>query len=494
MNILVRGSHVIVSAMDGESGVIRDGAAYFSGNKVGEVGEYQDLKKKYPEAEVVGNGKQLLIPGLIDGHSHGGGLTFIQCGMPYDYLENVLFDWAYMPGIESGLKAMLSAVRHLMNGCTTMHHNYWGEEPNLVENAEKIIQGYMKTGIRLAYSPGGRNVNTIALDDEDFYTTLPHDLKEFIAPMVFNDKEGIVGKYLELFDYLYGKYNGETVRIIFGPSWVQGSTDDFLTRVKKKADELGKIQIHIHTLQSPVQKAYGLKKYGKSLLAHLDDLGLVDKNLTLGHAVFLTQEDIDLLAEKGASTTHHPSCNFAVRNGISPVYSLLKAGVNVAIGIDDKGINDDEDIIMELKLAYNIHRVSGFDLVHTPALSPWEILRVGTVNGARVCGYEGEVGELRPGMNADAVLIDLDEMLNKPWASPDASFGDIFIHRAKGAHVNTVIVDGKIVMRKEASQGISPEQRAFAEKLQAVKTYCQKWYEGWEKIDYKPFYMMNSRV
>jgi cytosine/adenosine deaminase-related metal-dependent hydrolase len=491
--------------------VIRDGAVYFSGDKIGEVGEYHTLKNRHPESEIVGNGKQLLMPGLIDGHSHGGGLTFIQCGMPYDYLENVLFDWAFMPGIEPEINATLSAVRHLRNGCTTMHHNNWSEEPNLAENAEKKIQGYMKTGIRLAYSPGGRNVNTLALDDEDFYKTLPSDLQEFAAPMVFNDKELIVKKYLELFDYLYEKYNGENIRIILGPSWVQGSTDDFLTRVKQKAEELGKVQIHIHTLQSPVQKAYGKKKYGKSLLAHLDDLGLVDKNLTLGHAVFLTQEDIELLAQKGASTTHHPSCNFAVRNGISPVYALLKRGVNVAIGIDDKGINDDEDIIMELKLAYNLHRVSGFDLKRTPALSPWDILGVGTVNGAKVCGYQGEVGELRPGMCADAVLVDLDEILHEPWVSPNANIGNLFMHRAKGTHVNTVIVNGRVVMkerkfltvdvdslydevRKEASRGITPEQKAFAGKLQKIKSYCQKWYEGWENIDYQPFYLMNSEV
>ena len=81
MDIITRGSHVVVSAVDGEKGVIKDGAVYFSGNKVLEVGEYKTLKEKHPEAEVVGNGKQLLIPGLIDGHSHGGGLTFIQCGM-----------------------------------------------------------------------------------------------------------------------------------------------------------------------------------------------------------------------------------------------------------------------------------------------------------------------------------------------------------------------------------------------------------------------------
>ena len=82
------------------------------------------------------------------------------------------------------------------------------------------------------------------------------------------------------------------------PKWVQGSTDDFLVRVKSRADELGKLPIHIHTLQSPYQKAYGIRKYGKSLLGHLDDLGLVDDNLVLGHAVYVNESDIQLLATK----------------------------------------------------------------------------------------------------------------------------------------------------------------------------------------------------
>jgi len=183
-------------------------------------------------------------------------------------------------------------------------------------------------------------------------------MRKFAHALVSYDKEEIIERYIELFDELHNRYNGENTRIIFGPSWVQGCTDDFLLRVKERADELGKVQIHIHTLQTPVQKAYGIKKYGKSLLFHLDDLGIVDQNLTLGHAVFLTDEDIDLLASKNASTTHHPSCNLAVRNGISPVYYLCRAGVNVALGIDDKGINDDEDAIMELRLIHRLQEPS----------------------------------------------------------------------------------------------------------------------------------------
>ena len=306
------------------------------------------------------------------------------------------------------------------------------------------------------------------------------------------------------------KYDNDENRVIFGPSWVQGSTDEFLQRVKARADELGKRQIHIHTLQTPIQKAYGIKKYGKSLLAHLDDLGLVDTNLTLGHAVFLTESDIELLADKGGSVTNHVSCNLAVRNGIAPVYFMIKAGVNAAMGLDDKTINDDEDAVMELRLIHKLHRVSGFDLQKTPTLDAFDVLKMGTVNAARVCGFEGELGGIKPGMKADVILVDLEEIMEDPWMSPDLNIAEIFIGRAKGVHVDTVIVGGKVVMenrkmltfdveelykevRKQAAKGISAEQRRFAEMLQKIKPYYQKWYEGWEDMEYEPFYMMNSR-
>jgi 5-methylthioadenosine/S-adenosylhomocysteine deaminase len=511
MELLVRGRYVITSAVEGIKGILTDGAVYISDDLIAEVGSFSSLKEKYPKAQVKGNGKQLLLPGIIDGHSHGNGLTSIQKGMTYDFLENLLIDWAYLSGIDVHLNTMLSAVRHIRSGCTTMHVNYWGEEPNSLENAEKVITASRATGIRLSYSPGGRNVNALALDDEEFFKTIPLDLQEFARPMVYFNKKEFVRRYFELFDTLYSRHSGDCVRVIFGPSWAQGCTDDFLQQIKEKADSLGKTQIHLHTLQTPIQKAYGLRKYGKSLLAHLDDIGLVDENLTLGHAVFLNESDIELLADKGASTTHHPSCNLAVRNGISPVYYLIRAGVNVALGIDDKAINDDEDGIMELRLIHRLHRVSGFDLSRTPPFTAFDVLKIGTVNGARVCGFDGELGELKPGMRADMILLDLDEIMEDPWMSQRLSIAEIFIHRAKGVHVNTVIVDGKVIMedrkivtvdvdslyrevRKEASKEISPEKRAFADKLQRIKPYYHKWYEGWENLEYKPFYVMNSKI
>jgi 5-methylthioadenosine/S-adenosylhomocysteine deaminase len=510
MDILARGKWVITDAGDGEEGILEDGAVYFSEGKVKESGEFQTLRKKYPNAAVKGDGTQLLLPGFVDGHSHGWGLSAIQRGTMYDFLENALIDWAKMLDIDPELNAMMSAVRHLRSGCTTMHHNNWGEAPNLDEIANKAIKGYLNVGIRFAYSPGMRNENTLAYDDEKFFEMLPPHLQEFCRPMVYYDKDAVTEEYFNIFEGLYSSYNDENNRIIFGPSWAQGSTEEFFKRVKRRADELGKIPIHIHTLQTPHQKAYGLRKYGKSLLFRLNDLGLVDENLVLGHAVYLDEADIDLLAEKGASTTHHPSCNFAVRNGISPVYYLHKAGVNVALGIDDKGINDDEDAIMELRMIYYLHRVSGFDLADTPALNAFDVLKMGTTNAAKVCGFEGEVGALKPGMKADAVLVDLHEIMEDPWMSPDLNIAEIFIHRAKGVHVNTVFVGGEVVMedrkfrtvdiddlykevRKQAAKGISAEQIEFAENLQKIKPFYHEYYKDWPELDFKPYYVMNSR-
>ncbi len=114
---------------------------YFSSGKVAESGDFQALRKKYPKASVKGNGEQLLLPGFVDGHSHGSGLSAIQKGIKYDFLENVLIDWARMIDIDPELNAMMSAVRHLRSGCTTMHHNNWGEELNLDEIAKGRSRG-----------------------------------------------------------------------------------------------------------------------------------------------------------------------------------------------------------------------------------------------------------------------------------------------------------------------------------------------------------------
>jgi len=510
MNFLVRGKYVIADPKVGKKGILYDSAAYIEGNKIIEIGDYNLLKEKYPKAIIKGNGKQLLMPGLIDGHSHGAGLSPFQRGVPYDFLENWLMDSHNGIMLKPELNAMMCAIRHLRNGCTTLHCIQGGNKLD-TEFVGKLFKGYEKTGIRLTYSSGVRDLNSITYDDAEFYKTLPPELQKLVHPIIFNDKKAFIKTYFEHFEYLYDKYNSEDRKIIFGPLWVQGSADKFLQQIKSKADKLGKIPIHLHTLQTPIQKSFGLKKYGKSLLAHLDDLGLVDENLVLGHAVFLNQSDIELLALKHGSITHHASCNLVVRNGIAPVYFLHEAGVNVSLGIDDKGINDDEDPFMEMRMIYYLHRVASFDLVKTPPLSSFDILQMATVNAAKVCYFEGVIGAIKPGMKADLLLIDLDCIMENPWVSPNINIADLLICRGKGTDVNTVMVNGNIIIenhkfcnidvdsiydevREQAKKGINPKQKEFSEILQKLKPYSQTFYKRWPIPELVPFYKVNSQI
>ncbi len=120
MDLLLRGKYVLTSAT--EPRVLTDAAVRVSNDAVAEVGDWPALRRAHPDARVVGNGKQLLLPGLVDAHSHGRAISPIQKGVLNDYLENNLLDWAIMPPFDPELTAALGVVRHVRSGCTTIHH------------------------------------------------------------------------------------------------------------------------------------------------------------------------------------------------------------------------------------------------------------------------------------------------------------------------------------------------------------------------------------
>jgi 5-methylthioadenosine/S-adenosylhomocysteine deaminase len=506
---IMRGRHVLTDPRKKEKGVLKDGAIAIEGDRISAVGAYTELAARYPQAKTLGNGRQLLIPGLVDAHSHGRGMSPIQKGVKNDFLENALFDWAYMHLLPPELCAGMTAYHHIRTGSTLLHHNGFDDDGAIGRaRAHAAIKVYLDSGIRLAFSPGVRDESKLALDEHKFFETLPADLQEFAKPRVQYDKAQLEADYFALFADLFARYNDERTRILLSPSWAHGLTERFARRVVDTA--AGKVQIHMHTLQSPVQKAYGLRRHGKPTMQWLDEVGLVAKNVTYGHAIHVTQEDIELMGRRGASVTNHPSCNFIMRNGITPVMHMRKAGVNVAMGLDDKTINDDEDAVMELRMMHKVHRISTYDL-DEPPLDAYEAFEIATLNGARVCGFEGDTGALLPGMKADAVLVDLERVENEPWLDPRSDIVEAFVQRAMGSDVNTVVIGGRVAMqdkelklldvkalfaevREYCSKGLSEEHRKRADMLARIKPYAQKWYSGWhDKMVNEPFYRPNSR-
>jgi len=153
--IIMRGAYAITDPRLGASGVIPAGAVVIMDGIIRETGPFDAIAPKYPGADILGDGTQLLLPGLVDAHSHGRGLSPIQKGVRNDFLENALFDWAYMPILPPELTAAICALRHLRTGCTLLHHN--GFDDDGAEGARRAhiaIRTYLSTGIRLAFSPG----------------------------------------------------------------------------------------------------------------------------------------------------------------------------------------------------------------------------------------------------------------------------------------------------------------------------------------------------
>ena len=238
---LMRGKRVLIDPADDATGWIDDGAILVTGERVAEVGAFEVLRAAHPDARVLGDGTQTLLPGLIDAHSHGHGLSRIQAGVFFDFLENMITDWPWRVALPKDVAAALTAVRHLRAGFTTIHHFGWDDPgPGAIEASEGAVAEYLKAGIRLAYNPAVRNINRFACDEADFLKTLPDDLRALAEPLTDYDSEALEDGYFELFEHLHSKYDGGATRVLMGPSWAHGCTPKLLARVRDRAAELGR--------------------------------------------------------------------------------------------------------------------------------------------------------------------------------------------------------------------------------------------------------------
>ena len=184
--------------------------------------------------------------------------------------------------------------------------------------------------------------------------------------------------------------------------------------------------------------------------------------MSCAHSVWLTDGDIELLADAGTTVCHNPSSNLRLKNGIAPVNAMLAGGVNVAMGTDSTAINDDDDMLQEMRLASKLHRQPG---LKRPAMDSHQALRLTTANAARPTGFDGRIGALGPGRYADMVLLDWDAM-TAPYfegsGDPAADAVNAVVYRGKSAHVDTVLINGQVVLR-EGRSVIADEEAVTAE-------------------------------
>ena len=178
-------------------------------------------------------------------------------------------------------------------------------------------------------------------------------------------------------------------------------------------------------------------------IEHLNNLGFLGPEVSCAHSVWLTDQDIDIMAGTGTTACHNPSSNLRLKNGIAPVNAMLEKGMNVALGTDSTSINDDDDMVQEMRLAAKLHRQPKMDM---PALNSHQALRLATANAARPTSLQDKIGTIEPGRFADLVLLDLNAM-TEPYSDAGIDVVDMLLYRGKASHVDTVMIQGEVVAR-----------------------------------------------
>ena len=511
---LVRGKYVVCKVTGSDSAiVVTDGGVLVNDGEIEVVGDYRELSEQNPDAEMIGSTHHLVMPGLVNDHFHVG-LTPFQMGAPDLPLEMWSLARIGTRIIDPYLDQLYGAIQMIETGTTTVqaiHSPGRGYGPVSMEIADKVVSAYQTSGMRVSYAPSVVDQNSMVAGpgggEEDFAAQMPPELAEryrsLMAPSYWPVSDVI--PVLDEICRKYGNNQHERLQVTMAPSNVHRCSDELLIALKQLANRYS-TGIHIHLQETVYQKLYGYRAYGKTPLQHLDDLGFLGPEVTCGHSVWATEEDLQLMASTGTNICHNASSNLRLQSGIAPMGRILAAGIKVAIGSDEAGLNDDKDLFQEMRLVLKLHRVPGIDL--EPPTS-YQVLEMATVNGAYTSWFGDRIGTLEPGKRADMVLLDLNN-IEEPYLDPEVSVVDALVHRGRGIDVDTVLVDGEVVFRdgqhtrvdkpdlfkelkKALDRPLSSLELDRRELARLVEPYLRAFYRGTVPDDGAPFTKYNSQ-
>jgi cytosine/adenosine deaminase-related metal-dependent hydrolase len=514
VSTLVRGKYVICKVTGPSTAeVVSDGAVLQTDGQIVEVGNYHDLRARHPVLEVIGSPNHVVMPGLVNDHFHVG-LSPFQLGTPDLPLE--LWSLARIGAryVDPYLDQLYGAVQMIESGTTTVqaiHSPGRGYPPVDLGVADKVLKAYQESGMRVSYAPSVADQNSMVAGarggEEEFAAQLPGDLAErfkFFMARSYRPVEEVMGRLDEVCAK-YGNNRYQRVQITIAPSNVHRCSDAMLLALKEMATKYN-TGIHIHLQETMYQKLYGLAAWNKTPLAHLHDLGFLGPEVTCGHSVWATDQDIALMAATGTNVCHNASSNLRLQSGIAPLGRLLAAGVRVALGSDEAGINDDKDLFQEMRLVLKLHRVPGME--HTPPTA-YQVLQMATVHGAYASWFGDRIGTLEPGKRADMVLLNL-ENITEPYLDPDVSIVDAVVQRGRSIDVDTVIVDGEVIMRdrrltrvdkeglykelkKSLDRPLRSDELERRELSRQVEPYLRRFYQGTAPQHAEPHFYYNAR-
>jgi cytosine/adenosine deaminase-related metal-dependent hydrolase len=416
------------------------GAAAFAGTGGGRIRFAEGrIAAVEPGRPSPGGEGLLLLPALANAHDHGWGLSTLAFGAADDALELWMPDLSRNPRVDPYLRALVAFARMAESGiCVANHCHNTQNSDALVAEAQGVSRAAADVGVRVAFAMPFFDRNaTVYGDRTKLLDTLEPADRAYVAapammrPMALNFAlmDEIAAFEHPLFSLQYGPV---------APQWAENAT---LAAIAEASALTGR-RVHMHLLETKRQREWADAHYPDGLLNFLDTLGLLSPRLSVAHGVWLRPGEYELMAERGVSVSVNSSSNLRLRSGRAAMADMVAAGVNVGVGLDGLSLDDDNDMLRELRLAWRLNAGDGL----APAITPAAVLDVACRTGRRsILGDDGG-GGLAPGAPADLLAVDFAALT---YDCVGERLDPRYLLLARGAkrHVARLIVAGREIVR-----------------------------------------------
>ncbi len=404
------------------------------GSKIGRV-----AASIAPEgAEVIDAAGKLVMPGLINAHTHA------YMTIHRNYADDLaFFDW-------------LDKVQKVEDGMTE-EDVYWATLLAVIEMLKTGTTCFVDMNIKSAREKTGPlSAAAGAVRDSGIRAVISRGLAGV------SDSEESLMKYGQAIREMELFRDESRLRFIHGPHAPYSCMADYLKKLTRSCKE-HHIGQTIHLSESQAEMEGVAKEHGTTPIQYVDSLGVFDVPVIAAHCVYATDEDIRLMARKHVSVAINPKSNMKLGNGFAPVQKFLDAGINVCLGTDGCGSNNSLNMFQEMNAAALAYKGA---TRQAQCVGAADVLKMATVNGAKAIGREGELGVVKEGALADLILIDL----HQPQFLPANSILSGLVYSSTGSEVDTVLVDGRVVMKNRKltmidEDAVYAECRKLAERL-----------------------------
>lgn len=443
MSIIVVDACVVT--MNSEREILDKASVLFEGNRIKAIGSRATLLGDHPGAKVIDGAGQILIPGMINTHTH---LFQTLLKGPGD--DMVLKKWftcmtgpaaVELTASDAHTAALHGCVESIRSGVTTLvDFMYVHPGPGLTQ---AVVDAYQATGMRGFVCRG-------FLSDGVQYG-VPQALIETPQKALQDARELIMAN----------NRPGGRVQVGLAPCMIWTLDDESIRQTRALADELG-VLVTVHVAETPFEVEHSASTYGgKTDTQALSDLAFLGPDVLAVHCVHCTSGDIDLLHRHGTKVSHNPCSNMYLASGFAPIPQMLKAGITVGLGSDGPASSNNHSLFQAMKFAALIQK--GF---HGDAtiMTAQKVLEMATIDGAHAVGLGHEIGSIEVGKKADAVLVDARSAFMSPVHDPVSAL----VYSALGHETSLVIIDGRIVFENGEIQTVDEGEVRRAAQLAAT--------------------------